>query len=461
MQARQVSEILGISIDRNIKGIVEDIRYVEEDYLFIVRKGRNYDVFKDIDEALLKGAIVLHENLQEKRGQFIYNLKHRVHLLLEAFYKNIYTYFKIVGVCGTNGKSSVVMYLYEMMKEYRCMKIGTHFIESCAFEWENNNTTPSEITLLHMLHLAKKHHIEYIFMEVSSHAIDEKRVSLLRFDAIIYTNIDRDHLDYHKTLLHYHQTKFKLMNYLKKNGFVIANCDESYFSKLKKVCKHPLITYGQKAAHFQIADINLSYQRSSFCINRFYFHMHLLSMMNVYNVSACISLLRMWQISYYTLYKKVLNLNSMAGRLEVVYDRDFTVIVDYAHTSKAFYEVLHFLSSMKKNRLIVVVGCGGEREKQKRSEIGYYASHYCDICIFSEDNSRYESVDMIMKDMSLRVKEKAIMIREREKAIEYAIKIATNDDIILVSGKGDEQFLSRNGEKIPFNDKSKILELLE
>ena len=461
IRKKQVSDILGISIPFDILGIVEDVQYVKEQYLFVVRKGKNYDSFEDIEKALSLNAIVVHENMNEKRGFFIQDLSLKIHLIMKEFYKNISEHFKIIGVCGTNGKSSVVMYLYEMMKEKRRMKIGTHFIESDAFKWHSDNTTPSEITLMHLFQLAFESDIEYVFMEVSSHAIDQKRINYIEFDYIIYTNIDRDHLDYHKTLIHYRYTKYKLMQHMKAKGIVIANRDELYYQELKQICTHPLITYGIKASHFQICDLMLSRNESSFYVNRFYFHTRLLSKLNVYNLSACIALFRMMKISYHDIYKKILPLTSMEGRLEIVYDREFSVIVDYAHSAKAFYEVLRFLSSLEYHRFILVVGCGGDREKQKRSEIGYYSSSFCDICIFTEDNSRYESVYEIMEDMCLRVRGKAHLISERQKAIEYAIKIAEKDDIILVSGKGNEQFLEHEGKRIPFNDKNTILKILE
>lgn len=427
----------------------------------MVRKGKNYNAFLDIEKALEMGAIVLHEDKNEKRGIYVFNLMKKLHDLMEVFYKDISDQFTIVGVCGTSGKSSVVSYLYEMMKHEPCMKIGTHFIESMVFTFEHENTTPNEIALMHLFHLALENKIKYIFMEVSSHAIDLNRIAYIHFDTIIYTNIERDHLDYHKSVMHYRYTKYKLMKYLKGNGFVIANKDALYFNEMKDLCKSLLISYGQKAAHFHMGDLSLSIEGSSFYVNRFYFRTSLLSEVNIYNLCACIALFRMWKISYYDIYKRILNLKGNEGRLEIIYKKDFTVMVDYAHNSHSFYEIIRFLSTLKYHRLILVVGCGGEREKEKRSEIGYYASNFCDICIFCEDNSRYENVDEIMKEMSIRVQKEAILIADREKAIEYAIKMAENNDIILVSGKGDEQFLLREGKKIPFNDKQKILEILE
>lgn len=461
LSAKQVSELLGVTIAIDIKGIVEDVKCVENGYLFIARKGKNYDGLKDVDLAISKGAIVLHENKELQKGYYIYDLNQKIDAVLAAFYQNICDTICIVGVCGSNGKSSVVSFLYEMMEAEKCMCIGTQFVKIANKTIQTQNTTPSKIMLMHYIYKAKLNNLKYVFMEVSSHAISEERISLLRYDAIIYTNIARDHLDYHKTLAHYRHTKYKLVHYLKETGFVIANSDEMYCSYLQKICNKKIYTYGMNSAHFQISDVHLSLERTTFCINRFYYHTHVVSMVNVYNFASCIALLRMFDYSYFAIYKKILNIPCVKGRMEVVYNQKYCVIVDYAHTSKAFLESVTFLSSLKSNRLIVVVGCGGEREKEKREEIGYYASKYGDLCIFTEDNTRTEKIEEIIEAMCKNIQKDVVVIVDREKALEYAIKNAQNDDIILVSGKGDEQYLFRNNDVISFNDKVKILELVE
>lgn len=459
---KQIQSILGIPyIGESIKNIVENINYVQKNSLFIVRKGNNYDGFKDIEEALLRKAIVVHTNAEEQRGYFVEDLDLKLETLMATFYQGISHHFKLIGVCGTNGKSSVVSYLYDCLKEVKRMKIGTHFIVCDDFVYEQENTTPSKITLMHMIHLAYQHKIQYILMEVSSHAVDQGRISLLSFDYLIYTNIERDHLDYHRSLIHYRYTKYKLCKYTKEQAIVIANKDELYFHELKKVCKRPIISYGMEDAHFQIQDIHLQIHETSFYINRYFFKTNLLGKVNVYNVAAIVVLMRLLSISYYDIYRKTLMLTSLSGRLEVLKNEPYTIIIDYAHTARAFYEVVSFVSALKSHKCIVVVGCGGEREKEKRAEIGYYASYYCDEVIFTEDNSRCENIDDIMNDMCLRVQKEVVKIPIREEAVQYALKIAENNDIILISGKGDETYLIREGKKIPYNDTQTIKMILE
>lgn len=451
---------LGLNDEDIIKGIVEDVQFVEKDMLFLARKGKSYNGFEDVDEAINKKAIVIHEDPLFLKGHYIQDLHLKLHELLDVFYANEHYPFKIIGVCGSNGKSSVVSCLYQMLNDYRCMRIGTHLIESRMTKYNSMNTTPNIITLMHALQIAKQEKIQYVIMEVSSHAIDQKRIQYLTFDYLIYTNIARDHLDYHKTLIHYRYTKYKLMKYLKPNGYVIVNKDELYYQELKKMCKHTIITYGCDCAHFQISDIQLSLSGSSFYINRFYYHTKLLSKVNIYNLSAVVALLRLLGVSYYSIYKRMLQVTSSEGRLQLIYDKDLYVFLDYAHTANAMCEVLNFFKQNCLHQLIIVVGCGGNREKEKREEVGYYASYFCDYCIFTEDNSRDEDVKDIMQDMKKRASDNVKCIADRKEALEYAVNIAQKDDIILVSGKGNEKTLTRKEEEIHFDDREVLLAIL-
>lgn len=452
--------VLPLAKDTCIYGIVEDVNYVHENYLFVVRKGKNYDSYNDIEIALKKKAIVVHENPLEKRGFYVSCLSSCIDEVLAHVYRNLCEDMCIVGVCGSNGKSSVVSFLYDMMPDQKCMKIGTHFVESGKIRYQTHNTTPDKIMLMHFLVLARKHQVRYVFMEVSSIAIAQKRIAFVRFDYIIYTNIARDHLDFHKTLLHYRYTKYKLCQYVKDDGYVIACSDEFYYMELSKLGIKRLITYGQNASHFHMHDLMISQYESTFFVNRHYFKSSMLSLVNVYNISACIALFRLEGFSYYHIYRSILGLKGLEGRIECVYDKKIRVYIDYAHTPQAFYETLQFLTALPHHHLICVVGCGGERDQSKRAVIGKYASYFSDICIFTEDNSRKEKLDTILLDMTKKVSKAPIWIRNRKEAIEYAVKKAINGDIILISGKGNETFLEKEGKQVPFNDKDIVLGML-
>lgn len=463
IKTKEIEKILDIKLENtSIDGIVEDVLQVKENYIFIARKGKNYNSLKDIQRAIQLNAIVLHEEKNIKEGYYIEGLKEKVEKMLSLFYENITFPFKLIGVCGTNGKSSVVYDLYTMLnQDYNVMRIGSGIIETKTMKMINHNTTPSVITLMNICKIAEEEKVDMLVMEVSSQAIDTNRIQFLKFDYIIYTNIERDHLDYHKTVLHYRYTKYKLIKYLKESGIVIANKDEVYFNELKEMCNNPLISYGFECSHFQIEQMQLSMKNSSFYINQNYFHSSLLGKVNVYNISACIALMRFLKYSYKKIQDRIMLLKSMEGRMEIVYRKNFIVMVDYAHSAKAFYEVADFLNQFTFHKKIVVVGCGGEREVKKREEIGYYASYFFDECIFCEDNSRNEEIENIFHDMSKKIVKEVTYIIDRKEAIQHALNIVEKNDIILVSGKGNEEFLHKGNEIFAFNDKKTVRKLLE
>lgn len=463
MKVQVLEKVLKIKMEEEfIEGIVEDILHVKEKYIFIARKGDNYNSLKDIDQAIKLGAIVLHEEKELELGYYVENLMDKIEELVALFYQNYVFNFKLIGVCGTNGKSSVVYNLYTMLNnDYHVMRIGTGMIETKNMKIMNHNTTPSVITLMNFCRIAEEEDVDIIVMEVSSQAIDENRIQFLKFDYVIYTNIERDHLDYHKTLIHYRYTKYKLVQYMKENGIIIANKDEFYFNELRELCKNPLISYGFECSHFQIEQMQLSMKESDFYINQYYFHTTLLGKINVYNISACIALMRFFKYSYKKIQDRISLLKSKEGRMEIIYKKHFTIMIDYAHSAKAFYEVANFLNHFSFHKKIVVVGCGGEREVNKREEIGYYASYYFDTCIFCEDNSRNEDIQNIFFDMSKKLKKDVLYIEERKEAIQHALNIVEKNDIILISGKGNEEYMIKGNEILDFNDKKIVKKLLE
>ncbi len=453
----QIKHIVDLPImdDYEIHGIVDHHAYVQKGYLYIARKGNHYNPF---ETTLPKQCLVLHEQKDITDGVYVENMMEKVKRILDVYYRNINDGLCLVGVCGTNGKSSVVTLLYHCLKE-EAMCITSDCIQYAKTQLENENTTPNEILLLHLLDLAKREGCKYVIMEVSSQGIDLGRVARLYFDYIVYTSISQDHLDHHKTLVHYRYTKYKLVKQLKPNGTVLACVDELYYQQLKVLHKE-IYTYGFQSSHFQINDMKIHEYGSTFMINNYTFQTHLVGKENVLNCTACIGVLRFLQISYENIQTKLTLLRNIQGRMELVYDQSFQIYIDYAHTRDAFAKSLYYLQSIKKNRVIVVVGCGGQREVQKRAQIGSLASHYSDICIFSEDNTRNESLDAILQDMCKKVQKPVVIIKNREEAIRYAITNAQKNDIILLSGKGNETYLLRNNEKVPFFEKKIIKKIV-
>ncbi len=458
---RSIKHILTLDLDDDyeIQGIVNHHQHMKRHYIYVLRKGEHFDPSIYID-TLCQQGIVLHEDKTLKQGCYVEHLSQVVNSILDVYYRSMPDSLTLIGVCGTNGKSSVAHNIYECLAP-NVMKITTGLVAYQDQEMKQENTTPDEISLLHYLDMAYQANVKYVVMEVSSQGIDQGRVQRVYFDYIVYTNIASDHLDYHKTLLHYRYSKYKLLNKCKSSGKVIACADELYYAELKALCSNQLISYGVCSSHFQIEKVKLEMQGSSFLMNGYTCETQLLGLENIYNMSATIALLRLIQMPYQEIIERLQNITCHPGRMQLIAHDECYVYVDYAHTSYAFYKSMRFFNQIKQARLIVVVGCGGQREIQKRKEIGHYASELSDICIFTEDNSRNEDILNIIEDMCERVVKEVIIIENRQDAIVYAIQKAQKNDIILISGKGNEDTLSKGNQKIKYNDADVIRKVME
>lgn len=450
--------------ERIIKGITDDSRKAEKDWLFVCKITNNSrsDIF--IQEVLDKGGVVLKEgNSIDANVYTCDELESKIPTLLSAYYGDIQNHMTIIGVTGTNGKSSVT----DILKQLLCfagkkvMTIGTDWITTPEKKISIDNTTPSMFMLAYYFHYARNHDITHIIMEVSSHAIDQKRIKMITYDFILYTNITRDHLDYHITLTHYQYTKFKLQKYLKPSGLLIINNDDTILETIYKLSDHKCITIGTKEAHFPIRDIRLKDNESSFTLHNYEFHTNLLSVANVYNIVQAIALCRCMKISYVDCQNFVKRLEPVKGRLQCIKSKKFTIWIDYAHTSMAVQNLIDFANSVKEHNVIIVIGCGGEREIEKRSEIGEYCANHCDYNIFTSDNPRSESIDKILLDMTTSAMEHIKIIENRFYAIKHAIKMAEKSDIIIIAGKGNEETQTIREKKYPFHDETCVYKILE
>ena len=445
-----LSELLKvINIESNsqkiIKGICEDSRIVKEDELFLA-----FDL-KYLNDAKNKHAITLSESPYS--DYTCEDLKVARMKLLKHFYNHDYQHIKIIGVCGSNGKSSVSKMLYAILKkQYRCMLIGTHHIE---FHGENiitSHTTPPLCQLTKLVNEAIELHYDYIIMEVSSHAIDQDRIHFLKFDYLLYTNILQDHLDYHKTRLHYRFTKYKLRYYLKPNGFIILNEEEAFVSEFKKICNQNIYSIQNK--DLQIIESNL--EKNVFCYLNDCYELKLLGDYQIKNMLLVIQTCLFLNINTNIIKNQLLQEPLIKGRLQCIYHQDYQVFVDYAHTQDALKQVLLFLNKHKKHKLYVIIGCGGNRDRSKRKIMGELACRYSDLAIFTSANPRNESIDQIIDDMCQMPLKNYKIIKNRHLAIKYSIQLATKDDIIIVVGKGDEITQEIKGNQFFFHDESSV-----
>lgn len=448
---------------RVILGISDDSRIVKKDWLFLARKGTLQNGLAYAQEALNKGAVVLWEREARENCYHCEDIIKAQAVLLRAYYDDPSRHLQVIGVTGTNAKTSVSNLLAQMLRgmNREVMMIGTGAIRFFDQRIAIDNTTPSACILGYYFHQAMIRGISTVIMEVSSHAIDQNRIGFIRFDAVIYTNITSDHLDYHITRTHYQYTKLKLRKFLKRNGVLIVNHDDESLHPLYSFNDHKVVTVGTKQAHFQISDIVLKASCSSFRLQNTHYEMNLLGIHNVYNAAQCLVVLHEMGIGSKKRQQAVKKLHFVSGRMEIHPIADSCVIIDYAHTASSLTALLQTASQLKERSMLVICGCGGDRDRFKRTQMAQIALQYGDFVIFTTDNPRNELPHQILYDMIKDLDGNYEIFENRFCAIKYAVKLSHEHDIIVIAGKGDERFQVFRQKKYPFSDQEALRKALE
>ena len=436
--------------NRIIRGIHEDSRRIKKDWIFLARtpRGERY-----IAQALAKGAIVLSECQETKKDVYhVDDMDVAMNELLTFCYPSFCEDLLCIAVTGTNGKSSTAYFLYQCLsKQMRCLWIGTHQVLADTFHETIDNTTPNSCELLRLIEKAKEQGISCMIMEVSSHAIAQNRICALSYDFIIYTNIRSDHLDFHICEAHYRYTKYALRRYLKAHGRILVNHDDMRLHPLYLLLDGQCVSYGQALSHFWLHDVIADVNGLHFSVNDQSFDTEVCGRFQALNLTAVIAVCHLCRMEETQIVSAIRQLQPLAGRLQKVWEHPFAFI-DYAHTASACAALFASVRSFPHNRIITVIGCGGERDKEKRAQMGKIASMNSDLCIFTSDNPRNEPLAQIFEMMCEQVKDNVMIIEERACAIKFAVKNSTNDDIILVVGKGDECWQIIGGRAYPFDD---------
>lgn len=424
-----------------------DSRKIKLGDTFIALKGYNDDGHDYIEDAIKNGAskIVCEHGSYSVKTIIVDNTNEYLNKYLKTNNIDI----KIIGVTGTNGKTTTCYLIYQLLNNLgiNCAYIGTiGYIYKDICE-DLNNTTPGGLELYYLIKRSKEYGCKYIVMEVSSQALDQKRVDFLEFDYAIFTNLTRDHLDYHKNMDNYINSKKRLFELLKENGKSIINNDDKYSDNFK--------IYNYKTYGFKNSDYTIN---KDDYINGDKYNIPLLCDYNKYNILAAISLLYEMGYKYNDLYELVSELKEPSGRMEVIKYNNNKIIIDYAHTPDALDNVLNGIKKYVKGRIITIIGCGGNRDKGKRSIMGEIATNLSDYVIFTSDNPRYENPIDILSDMTNMLYKKNYEIESnREIAIKKGIQLLDNNDILMVLGKGHEKYQIINGIKYPFDDKEIVL----
>ncbi len=465
----RIEELIKLIKNQKVSGISSNSKLVRNNFIFVAVKGSKIDGSKFIDEALAKGTkfIVCDASVKLKYSGPAQLVKVKdtrsvLAMLAAYFYKNPSKKIKVIGITGTNGKTTISYLLEALLEEAgaRPAVIGT-----INYRYKNKtipakNTTPGPVEIQSLLADMAKAGIDYAAMEVSSHALDQDRAASINFHSAIFTNLTQDHLDYHKTLKNYFKAKAKLFRNISPNSFVVINNDDKYSVRLKKITPAKIITYGIKnLADVRAKDIkfDINYTEFNLCLQakRIKFRIKLVGRHNIYNVLAACAWGIKEGISLKIIKAALEKFSYVPGRLERLNSKKgFCVFIDYAHTDDALKNCLNTLRQFSPKRMITLFGCGGERDKLKRPKMGKVVTNLSDFAVITSDNPRSENPVDIISDIKKGIKKNNYrVILDRGKAIQETLLLAQAGDIVLLAGKGHEHYQVLKDKTIHFDDK--------
>ena len=464
------------STDLNIQQLRFDSRAVEKDDVFIAVKGSVVDGHRFISKALEKGAtVIICESLPEQLDENITylqveNSQQTLALIACNYFDHPSKKLKLVGITGTNGKTTTATLLFNLFSKfgYKCGLISTVENKIGATIIPSTHTTPDSIQLNTLLDDMVKQECSFVFMEVSSHAIDQHRTTGVQFEGGVFTNLSHDHLDYHKTFKAYIYAKKKFFDQLPKTAFALSNLDDRQGEVMIQNTKAVRHYYSlRKMTDFKARIIENNLSGLHMEMDGFEFFGKLIGAFNAYNLLAVYSTAVLLGQDKFETMTALSSLNTAEGRFESLYDqvKDVIGIIDYAHTPDALEKVLSTIDKLKAGvgTLYTIVGCGGDRDRRKRPIMAKVACDYSDKVIFTSDNPRTENPEEIIEEMKKGIPpyatQKVTIEVDRKKAIELACSLAKQGDIILVAGKGHEKYQEVNGEKFPFDDKAILKEI--
>lgn len=472
----KTENIIG-SVDKNISGVECDSRKACQDTLFVAVPGVTTDGHKYIPNVIEAGATaVVCENIPETLVDGVTYIQVKcsasaLGFLASEWYDNPTQKLKLVGVTGTNGKTTTATLLYEMtrMMGYKTGLFSTvcNYIEDRAIP--ATQTTPDQITLNRLMKEMVDEGCEYAFMEVSSHAADQHRIDGLHFTGGIFTNLTRDHLDYHKTVDAYLKAKKRFFDLLPASAFALVNVDDKAGLVMVQNTKAKKYTYSLRSdADFRCSVLESRLNGTTLSINNRDLEVLFTGRFNAYNLLAVFGATRLLGFDIDETLVKMSMLVPVAGRFQTFESPNgYTAVVDYAHTPDALVNVLNSIREVlgSKGKIITVVGAGGNRDKGKRPIMAKEASRLSDQVILTSDNPRFEDPNEILKDMMEGLdasdRKHTLRIVDRREAIRAATQFAQKGDVVLIAGKGHENYQEICGVKHHFDDKEELLKLFK
>jgi UDP-N-acetylmuramoyl-L-alanyl-D-glutamate--2,6-diaminopimelate ligase len=472
------TDLLQISgtTDREIESIVFDSRQVRQGSLFVATKGLTHDGHDFIEKAIVSGAVAIVCQQMPAKTEFdvtyiqVADSTKALGIMASNFYDNPSASIKLVGITGTNGKTTIATLLYRLFQTagFKSGLISTVVNKIGEENIPSRYTTPDAIELNKLFSEMVQQGCSHCFMEVSSHAIHQERVAGVKFAGGIFTNITHDHLDYHKTFSEYLNAKKTFFDRLDRNSFALTNADDkngwvmlqnTSAKKFSYAIKN-IADYKGKILEDQISGLVMQIDgRDVWC--------KLVGVFNASNLMAIYACARLLGIDGDEALTAISALESVEGRFDYFTGREnITGIIDYAHTPDALENVLKTINTLRKfnERIITVVGCGGNRDAAKRPVMATIAASMSDQLIITSDNPRFEDPEAIINDMKKGLdptgEKKTLVVQNRREAIKVAASLANVGDIILVAGKGHEKYQEIEGVRYPFDDKEILREAL-
>lgn len=459
-----------------IKSLHMDSREVKPGGLFFCVRGYTVDGHDYVDQAIENGASAIVSEMelaQDVPTLVVKDTRRAMAKISTLFYGRPSEAMKIIGVTGTNGKTTVTHIIEDILNKNDEMTglIGTMYTKIGSQKKETKNTTPDSLLLQRTFKEMEESKVDTVIMEVSSHALQSGRVRGTDFDIAIFTNLSPEHLDFHKTMDEYKHAKGLLFSQLGntyQGKYAILNADDPVSEYYEEITIADVITYGiTNDADIQATNLEITPEKTSFDVKIFdetlKISSRLIGKFNVYNILASIAACYTYGVPLNIIQKSINEIKGISGRFETVdVDSPFTVIVDYAHTPDSLSNILATANELKKGNLIVVVGTGGDRDRTKRPKMAEIATDLADFTVLTSDNPRSEDPQSIIDDM-----EKGVVstdytaIVDRKKAIEYAVTHAEKDDLIIIAGKGHETYQILADKTIDFDDKAITVELID
>ena len=468
-------QVIG-KVDLVIKDISKNSNNVDTNYLFVAIEGNEHDGHSYIQNAIDKGASsILCQKLPKSLVKNITYIKVKSSRKSYAkiccnFFGNPSKKLKLIGVTGTNGKTTTVSLSHDLVLKmgYKSGLISTNTIKINNEEYEASLTTPDSYDTNLYLRKMVDLEIDFCFMEVSSHSIDQERINSLEFFLCVFTNITHDHLIYHGDFRSYLNTKKRLFDSLKKNQKSLVNIDDKNGIYMTQNTASKTYTMSmKKPADFTLRVLENCINGMKLKIENTEIQTSIIGNFNAYNLLAVVSIAKLLNLNEKKIYQNITLLKPPSGRFEIISSKNITAIVDYAHTPDALLNVLKTINqvNVNKSKVITVIGCGGVRDKKKRKKMGLIAVNHSSYSVFTSDNPRDENPEQIIEDMisdidTIQLK-KVLIELDREIAIKLALSMTNEKCIVLIAGKGHENYQIIKSKKIEFNDSNIVKKSLK